>query len=175
MRQTIGIIPRQGVKYGVVDRPRGWWPATQAVNRGFRFLERAQRPDGSWLPLWFGNQHASDDINPLYGTAKVLAAYRDCDRFGTSVARKGLEWLRTNQNADGGWGGVEGVASSVEETALAVEILLSDDPDHESTQRGLHWLCDRVEDGEWRETTPIGFYFAKLWYFERLYPQISSS
>src|SRR5262249_7231790 len=41
------------------------------------FLARAQRPDGSWLPLWFGNQHAPDDENPTYGTARVLAAYRD--------------------------------------------------------------------------------------------------
>lgn len=24
----------------------------------------------------------------------------------------------------------------------------------------------------WREPAPIGFYFAKLWYYERLYPLI---
>jgi squalene-hopene/tetraprenyl-beta-curcumene cyclase len=29
-----------------------------------------------------------------------------------------------------------------------------------------------VEDGRYREPAPIGFYFAKLWYFERLYPLI---
>jgi squalene-hopene/tetraprenyl-beta-curcumene cyclase len=29
-----------------------------------------------------------------------------------------------------------------------------------------------VEDGSFREPSPIGFYFAKLWYFERLYPLI---
>src|SRR5262249_53006441 len=31
---------------------------------GLDYLARTQRPDGSWLPLWFGNQHAPDDINP---------------------------------------------------------------------------------------------------------------
>ncbi|MCH7687840.1 MAG: hypothetical protein IH899_14345 [Planctomycetes bacterium] len=31
---------------------------------------------------------------------------------------------------------------------------------------------NRVENGSVAETTPIGFYFAKLWYFERLYPLI---
>ena len=38
--------------------------------------------------------------------------------------------------------------------------------------RGALWLVERVENGAWREPAPIGFYFAKLWYFERLYPLI---
>ena len=63
-------------------------------------------------------------------------------------------------------------ASSIEETALAVEILCADPASHSAALRGLTWLMDRVEDGRWREPTPIGFYFAKLWYFERLYPLI---
>jgi squalene-hopene/tetraprenyl-beta-curcumene cyclase len=29
-----------------------------------------------------------------------------------------------------------------------------------------------VESGTWRDPAPIGFYFAKLWYYERLYPFI---
>ncbi len=29
-----------------------------AVERAGRFLERTQRPDGAWTPLWFGNQRA---------------------------------------------------------------------------------------------------------------------
>jgi len=147
------------------------WLVDRVLN-GFRFLKKAQHPDGSWLPLWFGNQRAPDDINPVYGTARVLAGYRDCNRFDTPEARRGLEFLAGNQNPDGGWGGVRGTPSSVEETALAVEILLADDPQADFVQRGLQWLCERVEDGSWREPAPIGFYFARLWYFERLYPMI---
>ena len=37
---------------------------------------------------------------------------------------------------------------------------------------GLAWLVEQVEAGGLREPTPIGFYFAKLWYFEKLYPII---
>jgi len=172
VQRTTGLTPEEGMRHRVVDAPLGWQHSIDCVNRGFRFLQKIQRPDGSWLPLWFGNQYAPDDINPVYGTAKVLAAYRDCDRFETEPARRGLEWLRANQNEDGGWGGVKGVRSSVEETALAVEILLSDNPNDEKTERGLQWLCNRVEDGSFRESAPIGFYFAKLWYFEKLYPMI---
>jgi squalene-hopene/tetraprenyl-beta-curcumene cyclase len=32
------------------------------------------------------------------------------------------------------------------------------------------WLVDRVEQNQHRQPAPIGFYFAKLWYYERLYP-----
>ena len=38
--------------------------------------------------------------------------------------------------------------------------------------RGTKWLIEKVESGEWTTPSPIGFYFAKLWYYERLYPMI---
>jgi squalene-hopene/tetraprenyl-beta-curcumene cyclase len=181
----------------------------QHIQDGFSYLVRSQGTDGSWLPLWFGNQHCPNDENKTYGTARVLAAYRDCGRLGDSAAQQGLAWLRTNQNDDGGWGGATGTPSSVEETALAVEMLVTADranaecrmrsaespsqsrsqPEGESehsafptphsalrfspeTTRGLTWLCEAVETGKYRDPSPIGFYFAKLWYFEKLYPII---
>src|SRR5206468_7902953 len=128
-------------------------------------------PDGSWLPLWFGNQHAPDDINPVYGTSRVLAAYRDLGLTDSPECQRGVSYLLSVQNADGGWGGAKGCPSSVEETALAVEVLLDLAPG-EAEQRGVGWLVEAVESGRFREPTPIGFYFAKLWYFEKLYPLI---
>lgn len=144
--------------------------AEKATATGFEYLQKSQRYDGSWRPLWFGNQFAPDDANPTYGTSRVLAAYRDANRIHDQTARRGLDWLVNNQNRDDGWGGTAGVESSVEETALAVEILLFDESSRDSASRGLEWLMDRVDAGTFEETTPIGFYFAKLWYFEDLYP-----
>ncbi|MFN0051069.1 MAG: prenyltransferase/squalene oxidase repeat-containing protein [Planctomycetales bacterium] len=148
----------------------------RAIRRGFRYLDRIQRPDGAWLPLWFGNQFAPQDENPVYGTSRVLAAYRDAGREGDAAAQRGRAWLQQAQNADGGWGGVFGTPSSVEETALALEVLISLTPQTASVEmpilRGLTWLLDRIDQGTWMEPSPIGFYFAKLWYFERLYPMI---
>ena len=40
--------------------------------------------------------------------------------------------------------------------------------------RGALWLVEQVENGAWRVPSPIGFYFAKLWYFEKLYPMIAT-
>ncbi len=145
---------------------------TLSADRIRRHLDAGQSESGPWLPLWFGNQHAPNDENPTYGTARVLAAYRDEGRLDTTAARRGLMWLRNAQNDDGGWGSGPGTPSSVEETALAVEILCADPASRPVALRGLTWLMDRVEDGMWREPTPIGFYFARLWYFERLYPLI---
>jgi squalene-hopene/tetraprenyl-beta-curcumene cyclase len=148
----------------------------RAMLRGFEYLRRAQRSDGSWLPLWFGNQHATNDENPTYGTARVLAAYRDAGMTNDPACRNGLAWIRRAQNPDGGWGGAVGILSSVEETSLALEVLLSFESSveslSESAGRGLVWLLDRFDRGKLMEPSPIGFYFAKLWYFEKLYPLI---
>jgi squalene-hopene/tetraprenyl-beta-curcumene cyclase len=38
--------------------------------------------------------------------------------------------------------------------------------------KGAAWLVDQLERGGLSHPTPIGFYFAKLWYFEKLYPII---
>ena len=140
-----------------------------AVDRGFQYLAKKQNPDGSWSPLWFGNQDHPEEDNPIYGTAKVLLAYRDTNRMEETMAVRGLEWLAAQQNAAGSFG------SSVEETSLAIEGLLAC-PDRAkyaaAVDRGLAWLVERVERGEHRHSSPIGFYFAKLWYYEELYPLI---
>ena len=151
-----------------------WQQNDDAIEKGFRYLEKQQRPDGSWLPLWFGNQDQPDDENPFYGTAKVLLAYRDAGRDGTSIAAAGYKWLVDQQNADGGWGGSREGVSSVEETALCAETLLGCDDAgvEDAAKAGLSWLIDVVGSGRVAVSSPIGFYFAKLWYFENLYPLI---
>lgn len=176
----------------------------QATAAGFRFLEHTQSVQGAWTPLWFGNQFHPAEENPVYGTARVLLAYRDYRKLDTPAAQAGLRWLRESINPDGGWGGgptLEAhwqqqarqaealpsqrssgskqklpIISSVEETALAVEALLAADPDDESSraasERGLQWLMAAVANNRYRDCSPIGLYFAKLWYYEELYPLI---
>ena len=90
-----------------------------------------------------------------------------------------LAWLLRAQNPDGGWGGARDVPSSIEETALAVNALAacgesppSPDGALAAAWRGAEWLSARTEAGRSFAASPIGFYFAKLWYYERLYPLI---
>jgi len=152
-----------------------------ATQKGRQYLEAKQQSDGSWTPLWFGNQHHPQEANPVYGTAKILVMCEDLGLTGQSMTRRGLEWLVGAQRADGGWGPVacltedDTAASSVEETALAVEALMPFYADSEqvsaSLEQGISWLIEAVEEHRWTEPAPIGFYFAKLWYYEQLYPQ----
>ena len=166
--ENMTMPPGDGVERHVII-PR---MIQHAVKQAERFLKRVQNSDGSWFPLWFGNQHHPNEENPTYGTARVLAAYRDAEKLQSEPAVRGVQWLVDNQNDDGGWGAAKGIVSSTEETALATEILLSVPNARESAARGVEWLLEKIEDGSWTEPTPIGFYFAKLWYFEELYPQI---
>jgi squalene-hopene/tetraprenyl-beta-curcumene cyclase len=147
----------------------------KAIARGIEYLSAAQRADGAWLPLWFGNEHAPDDENPIYGTAKVVIALRELEHRGFPAAsplRAPSEaFLVERQNEDGSWSGAKGAPSSIEETALALEALAGTSQVG-AVNRGANWLAARVQDGKWLKPSPIGFYFAKLWYYERLYPII---
>ena len=155
----------------------------RATARAVRFLEQAQNPDGSWVPLWFGNQDAPDEANPVYGTARViegLAALPDAEA-SPAAEHRAARWLIGAQGDDGGWGGAPGVRPSIEETAAAVSALAVlrrlpraasvADLDN-AVSRGVQWLTEATGEGRRVETTPIGLYFAKLWYSEALYPQV---
>jgi squalene-hopene/tetraprenyl-beta-curcumene cyclase len=145
-----------------------------ALPRAFRFLRQSQRADGAWIPLWFGNEHATGHENPVYGTAQVLIALNELGRAGVIVdddlRRDAVAFLVRAQNADGGWGGEHGCPVSIEETALAVEALAGVPDQSAALARGREKLLQLIVAEAWRTPSPIGLYFARLWYFERLYP-----
>ena len=141
--------------------------------RAVDYLASAQRADGAWLPLWFGNERAPGEANPVYGTARVLIGLAGA-RVEHPMISRGVAYLLDRQSDDGGWGGNNGVPPSTEETAVALHALASINFDRErcdaAIERAVRWLASRLE--EEIEPAPIGFYFANLWYFERLYPLI---
>ncbi len=144
-------------------------------NRAVRYLRQTQKRDGSWEPLWFGNESVPGMGNPVFGTGRVVSELSTVtDRFpelGASIAL-GRDFLVRMQNNDGGWGGRAGVDSTVEETSTALTALAGSD-NHEAVNRGLAWLSGKIlESGGAPRPEPIGLYFASLWYAESLYPII---
>jgi squalene-hopene/tetraprenyl-beta-curcumene cyclase len=149
----------------------------RAVPRAIRYLARAQRPDGAWVPLWFGNEAAAHEDNPTYGTARVLPALDAvAKRSSEAVAllEGGRDWLLRAQHADGGWGGAPGVMPTLEETGLALSALatVSGERVAEAVRRGVAWIVERTDGGRMTPASAIGLYFARLWYSEALYPLI---
>lgn len=103
-------------------------------------------------------------------------------------------WLVGAQQSDGSWTGSDRGSlrkeflstdpsglGSIEETALALETLAALYQDglppelhkaqfQEVLSRGVRWISSRTKEGTEFPASPIGFYFAKLWYYEKLYP-----
>ena len=150
----------------------------EMMGKTLNYLETVQADDGSWLPLWFGNQLTTSHTNPVYGTARVLTYLKDAtqnhwhnaktqSRFSKMI-EKGTAFLISAQNTDGSWGGDKNIAGSMEETALAVSALASQ-KNIDLCNSGLRWMKDYYEKHGFKPA-PIGLYFASLWYDEKLYP-----
>ncbi|NCB08502.1 MAG: squalene--hopene cyclase [Bacteroidia bacterium] len=143
-----------------------------------KYLEKRQSKNGSWLPLWFGNQQNEGHLNPVYGTARVVTYLKDAALHNwlsepvktrlNKMIRKGNDFLVTVQNEDGSWGGNKNIPGTIEETALAVSALAS--PENLAVcQSGLKWMDRFIQENGFK-SAPIGLYFASLWYDEKLYP-----
>ena len=152
---------------------------TKCIARAFGFLWKLQNDNGSWNPLWFGNQFTTDNRNPVYGTAKVSIYLNDsilCSCLDNIMKRnigqmldKAANYLVDQQNQDGSWGGEIGVNGTIEETSLAIAALTGNDRD--ACLKGFDWLQDEFDKNGLR-SSPIGLYFAMLWYDEKLYPLV---
>lgn len=136
--------------------------------RGFEYLKKVQKKDGSFAPLWFGCEQANDELNYTYGSTHVIFAAGAEEKFGAAA----LDWLKRVQNRDGSFGGAYNARGTAEETGLGLRALIAGGvkPDESSCRYAANWLVEHQrEDGSW-DVAPIGFYFAVLWYYEEMYP-----
>jgi squalene-hopene/tetraprenyl-beta-curcumene cyclase len=150
----------------------------KSFDKALNYLEKNQREDGSWLPLWFGNQQTKEHTNPVYGTAKVVTYLKDSlnhnwlsknlkQRLKVLIQR-GTRYLVYVQNGDRSWGAAKNIPGTIEETALTVSALASVEY-REICESGLIWLNTFYKQNGLK-AAPIGLYFASLWYDEKLYP-----
>jgi squalene-hopene/tetraprenyl-beta-curcumene cyclase len=140
----------------------------QAVQRGVDYLIRTQMADGSWYGRW--------GVAYIYGTCfalRGLAAAGEDDH--EPYIQRANEWLRSIQNADGGWG--ESCASydngiytptqsTPSQTAWAIlGLIAGGDTRSSSLQHGIEYLVEtQRQDGDWDEELATGTGFPKVFY-----------
>ena len=154
-----------------------------ARRRAIRFLVERQSADGAWIPS--GSGTSSTLRSSTRSTAPAGCSARRPRGPRTPTRRPGIApWAAAPPGSapprgDGGFGGGPGLAPSVEETGLALEALVDlveagrgEDGDLERIERAARWLVERTDGGRSFPRTPIGLYFAQLWYHEELYPVV---
>ena len=143
-------------------------------SRLINWMARHQAADGSWIPLWFGDQDADNEQSPVYGTATAVEYLTHSSNPATRpLIAKGIEYLLSAQNEDGGWGGAKGVRSKVTLTSRALSALASvENPAVESIERGFAYLHEMWQADMLYREEPIGLYFARLWYSEQMYNMV---
>lgn len=124
-----------------------------------------------WVPLWFGDQDATDEKAPVYGTATAIDYLMSAHHpAATKLAQSQIDFIIRTQNDDGGWGGNKDVKSKVTFTSRALAALAHfPDKYEDAKNRGWEYLYKRYKEGTLYEREPIGLYFSRLWYSEELY------
>ena len=139
-----------------------------AVQKGIDYLMRTQEQDGSWYGRW--------GVDYIYGT---FLALRGLEAAGVSdreaYIQRALEWVRSIQNFDGGWGescesykqeSYVPAPSTPSQTAWAILALLAGgDTTSTSLQDGIDYLVrTQKSDGTWDEELATGTGFPQVFY-----------
>ena len=142
-----------------------------SMKRMLLWMKKAQQSDGSWIPLWFGDQNAPDERSPVYGTAVAVEHLNiSSNPLARELAAKGSAYLVSAQNDNNGWGGAKGVHSKITLTAKAISALSAFSTQYpETVEKGFEYIHAAYQSGQLEKREPIGLYFARLWYSEELY------
>ncbi|HTW66309.1 MAG TPA: squalene--hopene cyclase [Bryobacteraceae bacterium] len=139
-----------------------------AVEKGVQYLIRTQEQDGSWYGRW--------GVDYIYGTflaLRGLAAAGVSDR--EAYVQRALEWVRSIQNFDGGWGescqsyrrkSFVAAASTPSQSAWAILALLAGgDTTSTTLHDGIDYLIrTQSSDGTWDEKLATGTGFPQVFY-----------
>jgi squalene-hopene/tetraprenyl-beta-curcumene cyclase len=140
-----------------------------AIDQAIAYLRRTQLAEGSWYGRW--------GMNFIYGTWSVLCALNaagvDPD---DPMIRKAVDWLKSIQNPDGGWGedgtsykldydGWEPAPSTSSQTAWALIGLMAVGESGDAVDRGVAYLTKtQGKDGFWDEPRYTATGFPRVFY-----------
>jgi len=138
-----------------------------AAKRALDFIKKNQDPDGKWWGRW--------GVNYIYGTWSVLCGLSAMgEDFEQPYIRKAVNWLKSRQNMDGGWGetcesyhdlSLAGIGeSTASQSAWALLSLMAVGEENSSAVvRGIQYLIStQKNDGTWDEDLYTGTGFPKF-------------
>ncbi|MGB5967183.1 MAG: squalene--hopene cyclase [Spirulinaceae cyanobacterium] len=147
----------------------------EKIDRAIAYLIKEQEADGSWFGRW--------GVNYIYGTSGVLSALALlAPQSHGNVIERGVTWLASCQNPDGGWGEScrsydhphlkgQGV-STPSQTAWALIGLMAageatDNWHEEGITAGIDYLITSQQvDGSWQEAEFTGTGFPSHFYIK---------
>lgn len=145
----------------------------KSLDRMLMWMEKTLTVEDNcgWTPLWFGDQDATDEKAPVYGTATAIDYLMSAQHpIATKLVQSQIGFILRCQNEDGGWGGNKDVKSKVTYTCRALAALSHFPNQNEDVkERGWNYLYQRFKAGTLYDREPIGLYFSRLWYSEELY------
>jgi squalene-hopene/tetraprenyl-beta-curcumene cyclase len=143
-------------------------PSHSAIRKGVAYLVRTQERDGSWYGRW--------GVDYIYGTFLALRGLQSAGESDREAyVQRALEWVRSIQNFDGGWGescasydnhSYTAAESTASQTAWAVLALLAGgDTTSTSLMDGIDYLIrTQRANGTWHEDLATGTGFPRVFY-----------
>jgi squalene-hopene/tetraprenyl-beta-curcumene cyclase len=139
------------------------------IDQAIAYLRRTQLAEGSWYGRW--------GMNYIYGTWSVLCALNAAGvEPDDPMIRKAVDWLKSIQNPDGGWGedgtsykldyrGYEAAPSTSSQTAWALIGLMAVGESGDAVDKGVAYLTKtQGKDGFWDEPRYTATGFPRVFY-----------
>ena len=134
------------------------------IAAGLRYIKDEQEEDGAWFGRW--------GVNYVYGVGAVLPALEALgEDMNNPYVRKAVEWLKTHQNEDGGWGETcasyddqslrgRGPSTASQTSWALLGLISANEADSTEARKGVEYLlATQGSDGTWPEDyfTGTGF------------------
>jgi squalene-hopene/tetraprenyl-beta-curcumene cyclase len=142
-----------------------------ARERVMRFLLDEQTPEGAWFGRW--------STNYIYGTWSVLVALRAAGMPADEAPiRRAVKWLKSVQQADGGWGEGNdsyldpelrgrGARSGPAQTAWALlGLMAAGEAEGHAVARGIEYLLKTQTGGVWHDARFNAPGFPRVFYLK---------
>jgi squalene-hopene/tetraprenyl-beta-curcumene cyclase len=148
----------------------GYKLSDDRIKKAIKFIQKTQETDGSWWGRW--------GVNYIYGTSTVMVGLDSIGEDMTKpyIKKKAVNWLKANQNPDGGWGETcesyrdsslkgRGESSPSQTSWALLALIAAGEVTSKEVIKGIKYLLNtQRSDGTWDEKWFTGTGFPKYFF-----------